>query len=170
MAQPSLDALIAQSRSADPHEQVAAVLALAERGATAAAPAVMQLLTSPDTTVRFTAAGALGRLARDSSATAGAALLRLLGDAEVLVRSEAIDVLGLLRYTPALDAVRTAVRTDPDALVRASAAETLGDLGDPRAIPDLHHALHDADEAVRGYAADALGKLATRALLPDLVA
>jgi HEAT repeat protein len=170
MAQQSIETLIAQTRSPDPHRQVDAILALADRDATEATPMVTRLLTSPDPSVRFTAVGALGRLARYASSTAGPEVMRLLTDPEVIVRSEAIDVLGLLRYVPALEAVRAAVRTDTEPLVRASAAETLGDLGDPQVIPDLQHAIRDSDEAVRGYAADALGKLGTPELLPGLMA
>jgi hypothetical protein len=45
------------------------------------------------------------------------------------VRTEAVDALGTLAPVPALDAVRAILRADSSALVRAAAAETLGDLG-----------------------------------------
>jgi epoxyqueuosine reductase len=38
-------------------------------------------------------------------------------------------------------------------------AVALGNLGDPRAIPPLQHALHDAEPLIRGHAAWALGRI-----------
>lgn len=48
---------------------------------------------------------------------------------------------------------------DPDPLVRRTAAESLGKIGDPTAAPLLTEALHDSDAAVREAAARALGRL-----------
>jgi HEAT repeat protein len=53
--------------------------------------------------------------------------------------------------------IRLLTSDDPDA--RFGAAKTLGDLGDPRAIPGLVNALRDPEGAVRFWALDALGKL-----------
>ena len=62
------------------------------------------------------------------------------------------------------------LRKDPSALVRASAAETLGYLGKSQAINTLELSLLDTneDEAVRCYAANSIGLLGTPQLLPKL--
>jgi HEAT repeat protein len=50
--------------------------------------------------------------------------------------------------------------SDPDATVRAAAAESLGDLADPTHLPTVVRAARtDPDEAVRAYAAATLGLL-----------
>ena len=91
----------------------------------------------------------------------------VLNDPEVIVRSEAVDALGVLHYTPAVWAVKALLLNDPD-LVRASGAETLGDLGDASALVELELALHDADTAVRGYAANSIGLIGAPPMLPTL--
>jgi ribosomal protein L40E len=55
---------------------------------------------------------------------------------------------------------------DPDA--RFGAAQTLGRIGDPKAIPGLIAALRDADPAVRYWAAEALGQLRAEAAVDAL--
>jgi HEAT repeat protein len=62
------------------------------------------------------------------------------------------------------------LKNDPDPLVRASAAETLGDLGQEEAIAAIFVALVDTDESVRAYAANSIGLLGTPTLLPKLAA
>lgn len=52
---------------------------------------------------------------------------------------------------------------DPDA--RFGAAQTLGEIGDPRAIPGLIQALSDPEGVVRFWALDALGKLKAEAAI-----
>ncbi|MDE2126965.1 MAG: HEAT repeat domain-containing protein [Armatimonadetes bacterium] len=50
-----------------------------------------------------------------------------------------------------------ALRRDPEAMVRASAAEALGSIGDPAGVPALLDALNQTYWLVRGMAADSLG-------------
>ncbi|WP_243684210.1 HEAT repeat domain-containing protein [Methanosarcina barkeri] len=52
---------------------------------------------------------------------------------------------------------------------RAIAAEKLGTLGDPYALPALIGALDDSNPKVRTAAAEALGKLNTPEAVPDLI-
>ena len=53
--------------------------------------------------------------------------------------------------------------------VRAAAAEALGAIGDPQAVPALIQALGDSDSAVRRAAAEALGKLGDPQAIPALI-
>lgn len=51
---------------------------------------------------------------------------------------------------------------DPDELVRIEAAESLGVIGDKKALPDLWKALTDSSSLVRSYIAGAIGELGSR--------
>jgi epoxyqueuosine reductase len=66
---------------------------------------------------------------------------------------------------------RAILRAKRDGLIR-NACVVLGNLGDPRAVPDLQGALNDASALVRGHAAWALGQLggeSARTALQDRV-
>ena len=67
---------------------------------------------------------------------------------------DALTIIG----EPAIPELTRALK-NPDPLVRTSAAQTLGLIGDPAApaIPDLIKLLKDSEPAVRGMAATALG-------------
>ena len=64
-------------------------------------------------------------------------------------------------YSPAVTAVEMILKNDPSELVRACAAETLGDLGDPSVVETLKFAFNDPDEAVQAYAINSFGLLAS---------
>jgi len=140
-------------------EQLAALERVESLKLAEAAPAVVEALSSGDERVRLSAADALGRLGADASEVAGPALMAALDDAESLVRSHATAALGLLGYRPAAWTIGELLENDPDAIVRADAAETLGDIGDAGSPSALEAALDDPDEPVRGYAASSLGLL-----------
>jgi HEAT repeat protein len=53
--------------------------------------------------------------------------------------------------------------------MRAHAADALGKLGDPRAVPDLLRALEDKVDMVRGHAANALGQIGDRRAVSPLL-
>lgn len=153
----AVERLLADCRSGEPDRQVAAALDLRSARTPEAAPAVRELLRSPDAAVRATGARVLGAIADPSDELTARALLKALDDTESLVRAEATDALGAMGHTAAAPAVRRLVNSDPDPLVRAAAAETLGDLDDRAAVPELLVALADEDESVRAYAAASLG-------------
>jgi len=72
-------------------------------------------------------------------------------------RAEALGAL-IARGMAAVPALREALQ-NPDARVRAYAAEALGRIGDTLVADTLFAALHDADGAVRAQAAGALARL-----------
>jgi HEAT repeat protein len=168
MHDPEVEILMNQSRSDDPERQIDAIHELLDRRAYEAVPALLDASKSSDAVVRNVAARALGNLGVKDLQIAGVALMDLLDDPEVIVRSEAVDSLGILRYAPAVGAVKELLLKDPEPLVRASAAETLGDLGDTTALAELVLALHDTDFAVQAFAANSIGLLGSPALLPSL--
>ncbi len=73
------------------------------------------------------------------------------------VREEAARYLQRVRSPHAVTALADAVTADLEEAVRWEAAEALGVIGDPRAVPALVTATGDENELVRLCAAEALG-------------
>ena len=84
------------------------------------------------------------------------------------VRRQAVVALGERRNPDVLKIVCAVLDGDKDAMVRASAAEALGKIGDPGAIPSLVKALSDEYYPVRWDALKALGELKAESALPDI--
>jgi HEAT repeat protein len=93
----------------------------------------------------------------------------LSDDRDVEVRKAAAYALGWLRdhrgVQPLLQTLRN---VQEDAEVRGMAAEQLGRLEDPLAVPELRHALLDERPEVRFWAAYALGSFASSEVIGDL--
>jgi twitching motility protein PilT len=103
---------------------------------------------------------------------AGEALLRhlaaFLNDPSDLVRRFGVDALLRLRSPASIgNLVRTA-HTDPDWWVRERAVETLGAIGDGRAVPHLIHLMQSADLRVACLAA--LTELRAESAAPQVAA
>lgn len=128
-----------------------------------AAPTLIELLASPDEDVRRNAVEALGWLGDIGSKTAGDPILKMLCDEpDDLMRNEIVEALGRLRYAPALEKVKSILHKDSDWVIRASAAEALGEIasiGDSEVLAALELALDDPIEPVRCYAACSIGLL-----------
>ncbi len=154
--------------SGETEQQIVSIEELVELKAYIAVPVLIKLLSSPDDVVKFTAIQALGELGKENKQQVGSELIKLLTHPEEIVRSEAIDALGILGYSPAVQSVRSALQNDSSALVRASAAETLGDLGDSSVLNDLELSLDDPDESVRAYAVNSFGLLAKSSAASNL--
>lgn len=154
------ESLIRACESEDTQVQLASIEALVELQTDTAIPTLLDLLSSSNPVVRFTVIQALAQLGSEKTRLVGSELLKLIADPEEIVRSEVIDSLGILGYSPAVDLVKSALKHDSSALVRASAAETLGDLSEHSALSDLELSLRDPDESVRAYAANSFGLLA----------
>lgn len=95
----------------------------------------------------------------------------MLADPEALVRDEVVNALAQLNYVPALSLICSLLENEPDWIVRASAAEALGDLakaGDVETLNTLKIALTDPVRSVRDYAASTIGILGTSEFLPIL--
>jgi HEAT repeat protein len=118
-----------------------------------------EYLGDPDPVVREFAAEALGH---DGGETEAKALVPLLADPDQAVRWTAAEALGRLRFVDATTALARTLTADANALVRADAAESLGDIGvrPPEVDAALIAAvLSDRSYLVRGYSADALARL-----------
>ena len=107
------------------------------------------------------------------AAPAVPALIAALKDEECPDRSGVVEALGDIgpAAAEALPAVAEALKNDEDTYVQANAAEALGKLRDPAAIPYLIAALKADDEYVRMNATDALTefKHQASAAIPALI-
>lgn len=112
--------------------------------------------------IRASAVWLLGRLKQLGSFRKTEALQPLLtvlvGPHESL-RREAAQALGVLRDQRATGDLVQAMVGDPDTMVGELAAQSLGNLGSPKAILALREVFNDPkqDPSVRGAAAEALG-------------
>jgi HEAT repeat protein len=144
---------------------------LSQLGVRRAVQALTTALTDVDSRVRAGAAFALGFF-NDSQAVEP--LLSALEDADSDVRFWSAVSLVKLHYGPAVEYLVDVLRNDASVLQRASAAYSLGEFGDIRAVEPLIMSLkEEKDDAiwganVRWHAAEALGKLADERALPIL--
>lgn len=168
MGKKRLEALLRQLVSGKPDLQVSAISQLVEYQSYDAAPEIAKLLESSDNDVRERAAEALGFLGQQAPEIYGPQLLRLLDDENPLVRANTAEALGRLSYRDAHQQVEDLLHNDTDQLVRATAAETLGFLGEIYSLKALFSALTDQDESVRAYAARSIGMLGNSELLPRI--
>ncbi|MCU0723936.1 MAG: HEAT repeat domain-containing protein, partial [Planctomycetes bacterium] len=114
---------------------------------------IAQFDASPD--VRGVACLALGK---SGSKEAMPFLLQALKASNPSVRRRAAIGLSDLKAPEAMDDLLAVLALDPEPDPRAHAADALGALRDPRALPALRAALLDRDGLVRFYAARALLK------------
>jgi HEAT repeat protein len=126
---------------------------------------LIKALRDPDPSARARAAHILGENREPNAAEA--LKMAMMDDADMTVRNEAAVALGRLGVVePLIDALAM-----PDARVRLTATQALGQIGDPRGIKPLIVALRDSSNEVRSHAAFALKKIgapAVEALLAAL--
>ena len=148
--------LAEQLANPDEATRLRAAQALAEEEDEASVQALAGMLGDESWRVRR---AAVSGLARRGGAEAVAALLRLLREEHhsPSVLNSALQVLAMSDldvFSPLVQFLRA-----PEAELRTYAALSLGERGDPRAIPELIAALEDSDANVRYHAIEALGKL-----------
>ena len=162
--------LLANAHSNDPLEQVQALMELIKRHDESVTPSILDLLSSADDDVRAESARALGYLGERYRERIGPALLKLVNDESQHVRNEAVEALGSQPYPGAKEALTRVLLSDPDWVVRASAAEALGNYRDESLVTKLEQVLRDGQEKpmVKAYAALAIGLLASPSFCPEL--
>ncbi|AFY32265.1 HEAT repeat domain-containing protein [Calothrix sp. PCC 7507] len=136
----------------------------------------IQKLKDKDATVRYFAAGALGRMGGEAKAAIPALITALQSDKDATVRYSAASALGSMRgeTKAAIPALMTALQSDKDKDVRSNAAGALMSMGGEAkaAIPALMTALQsDKDKDVRSNAAGALMSMGgeAKAAIPALM-
>jgi HEAT repeat protein/beta-lactamase regulating signal transducer with metallopeptidase domain len=105
-----------------------------------AVPQLISLLGDTDAWVRMAAARALGELRNE---TAVPKLIATLGDADGRVRELAVWALSELKDARAVVALCNVLLSDERVEVRQGAAEALGEIRSPEALPSLKQALND---------------------------
>lgn len=163
---PEADApLIEALNDSDSGVREAAALALGERGAILALPALRGRLNDPHPLVWAAAMDALVLL--DDRDSVPQALAGLNAEAAEK-RAASAGAIGAFQVAEALPTCRKLI-SDPDPDVRIAAAQALGDLKDGEAVPLLQQALKDETSAVCSTAAWALGEIGDPSAIPDLL-
>lgn len=152
----SLPHLLEQLQAKSVSARVSALELLAKHHDPLVFSATVKALSDRSPRVRVTAVENLGLLNDKRSAPH---LVTSLKDSNPEVRMRAAENLGvLLQNEPSPGALISCLR-DPDKLVRITVAESLGAIGDRRALPSLWKTIYDASPLVRSYVAAAIGEL-----------
>ncbi|MBN1909081.1 MAG: HEAT repeat domain-containing protein [Pirellulales bacterium] len=119
---------------------------------------------------RYSAADQLKELG-PRAAPAVPALTKALNDEDWCTRCNVAEALGEMgpKAATAIPALMKVLRSDEDSLVRARAAEALGNIGDARSVPALLAAIKDEDSFVRAQVVEALGTLGDEKVVPSLI-
>lgn len=152
-------------KSVDVTERRDTARTLGVMGFDVATPALIEALDDSDAKVQLLAAEALGKIGDPRAVDP---LLAKLPYAEAGVKRFILGALGKIGDNRALEALVAALRDEPVAEVRASAAYGLGELGAAEATEALVAALDDENEWVRLEACGALRKLKATAAVGKL--
>jgi hypothetical protein len=147
-----------------PWRAEAAINADFDRLGSDAVPSLVRSLGDPSMTIRYLAAGQLGRR-KDARATP--ALIASLDDREAVVRKWAAGALGDIADRRAVARLIRCLE-DVDGGVRFVAADALGKIGDIRAVEPLIAPPRRPTDLPRAYAATALGALGDERAIPAL--
>lgn len=147
--------LIENLKSLDVGVQANALMNLLGLDSHSAVPYIIPLLKSSDTGICSISAYVLGELGDEDDTNLTEALMHLLNDPEKIVRSDVIDALSLLLVEEAVPKICELLLKDSSAaLVRVSAAEALGEIGNNSNIGILDVVIDNLSEdlVVRRYA------------------
>lgn len=180
MNQSRITQLLVDCRSEDPDKQWSAIRELeniveleeiSDDCTQSIVRIMLEFLKSSNECVRCLAIETLGYIRTDDLDLIGSELVKMLADPELLVRDDAVNAIARLNYSSAIDAIQLILQNDPEWIVRASAAEALGDLAgveDIETLRVLESALDDPMYPVRGYAANAIGLIGNSTCLAKL--
>jgi HEAT repeat protein len=159
----TFEACLKRFRSADPSIRRESAEVLANLDQSQAVNPLIDGLRDENPGVQEAAVAALIRI---GGRHVVASLVPLLRE-DVGTRNLALEVLEQTG-SAALETLLSLLSHD-DANIRKFIVDTLGKLGDPRAIPPLIASLKDRDPNVRGSAAEGLGYLRAREAVPQLL-
>ena len=148
---------------------VAAVRYLTSLHSAGVAAALGPVVDSPDSALSSAAITALGSVGTSDSTTL---LLAKLASADFpdARKPDIILALGSLKDKAAVDALMAIVKnTDEDQIRRLYAADALGKIGDPKALPVLRDMFAEKEALVRQYAASALARFGLEEVFDSLI-
>ena len=151
------EAVLEALRSGEKCRQLQALVELDSLTDSTLIDAVIPCLESEDVDLRGGAVCAVAKAVPSSGPLFAAKLIPLLQDLEDTIRSDALDTIAVLRIWAAVPSMCGLLRDDPNATVRATAAEALAAFPSPVVSSALSESLDDQDHAVRAYAAMSLG-------------
>jgi HEAT repeat protein len=155
--------LVAAMDDPQPEVRIRAAKALGAIGGQAAIAKLVTGLRQPSRWSAMRLADILTGLGEQAVDDLSAALPHLPDASRLLV----VDIFGRVRSLKAIPVLR-ALLSDPHPDLRARAAHSLGQIGDPGSIPHLVGVLKDAAWPVRAMAARALGRIPGREALEPL--
>lgn len=162
--------ILAGWQDAAPDLLVSAIRYLASTGsASGLADSLSPLVDATDAAV---ATAAIEGLGKTGSAAAAALLVARLSSTDFpdARKSAVILALGELKDSHAVDALMAIAQgQDEDKVRRMYAADALGKIGDPRALPVLKAMYDEPDALVRLYAASALARFGLDSVFPILI-
>ena len=164
----ALDALIVKCR-AKACEERAAHVAAEHKQDLLSLPSLVSRLSSADPNARLDAATELGRIG-EATPEVVAALVKAIDDADDKVAVQAVISLAWMQAKGAVDALMAKVSdANCEEHVRRRAAQSLGQIGDRRAIPALMPLLASRDRWLRENAILSLGYLKATEAVPVLM-
>ena len=148
----------------DPSPRVRSIVCdtLSENSDARVIASLLEFLRDPDPGIRSLSMSVLSRL----GALALPQVEKYLNDGDPDVRIFAAGVMGETRLKKAFTGLKMALET-PEENLRYAAAEALGKIGEPKAIPLLIDCLDD--QWVRYPAIESLGQLKASEAIPDLI-
>jgi HEAT repeat protein len=155
-AEAAAAALLAEEDLQDSRVTVACIRYLAAIDSPGLEQKLLGYVDHRDDQVAETAITGLGEVGGDA---AGQLLVQRLDDVDYPAeqKPEIILALGKMKYAGAVDALIAVVdNRDEERIWRMYAAASLGEIGDPRAIPHLRALFGESDSLIKAYAASAL--------------
>ena len=148
---------------------VSSIQYLAAIKASGLPPVLAPLVDATDNSEAAAALQALGTSGDASSVTLLVDKIKSL-DYPDARRADVILALGLLKSPAAVDALVTiAKNTDEDKVRRMYAADSLGKIGDARALPVLRDMFAEPDALIRLYATSAIARFSLDEAFPNLI-
>jgi HEAT repeat protein len=152
-------------RSEDSTVRRVAIAELPELG-DRAIPMLVKTLQDDDFGNVQNAAFALGEMGSEAAVKA---LLGLFGRSDQATQVMIFTVLGMIGGETAVSWLLYILSNNRDWNYQIYAARALGEIGDPRAVPQLIEVMNTGWRDVRSVAADALGRIGDEAAVPPLL-
>jgi len=155
-------------RDTEPLVRLEGVKDLAASSDKGAVPLLIEATADPDPRVRIKAIDALGTL-RATDATPALVQMLYLRDSEAWLKQHVLVALGKIGDNRASAPIADFVGRDTNKDLVGTAIFALGEIGDPKSIPELQKLDASAtDPRLRQLGRDAIGKINARAVRPEI--